>query len=54
VLYIRKEAIGSFQLRPGDRIKRLSNGDEFIVSTLPEDPSGEGWLFEVYLQYVRL
>jgi len=54
VLYIRKEAIGSFQLKPGDRIKRLSNGDEFIVSTLPEDPSGEGWLFEVYLQYVRL
>jgi len=54
VLYVRKEAVGSFQIKPGDRIKRLSNGDEFQVSSLPEDPSGEGWLLEIYLQYVRL
>ncbi len=53
VLYIRKEALGAFQLEPGDRIRR-SNGDEFQVVGVPEDPSGEGWLYEVYLQFIRL
>ena len=54
VLYIRKEALGSFHLQPGDRIIREDTGDEFSVTGIPEDPSGEGWLYEVYLQFVRL
>jgi len=54
VLYVRKEAIGSFRFEPGDRIVRTDTGDEFQVTALPEDPSGEGWLYEIYLQYLRL
>jgi hypothetical protein len=52
VLYIRKEALGTFRLRPNDRIHRIGTGEQFIVMGHPEDPSGEGWLFEVYLQFV--
>lgn len=52
VLYVRKEALNGFQIRPNDRVIR-ANGDEFQVTGLPEDPSGEGWLYEVYLQFLR-
>lgn len=54
VLYVRKEAIGRFRFEPGDRIKRTGTGEEFQVASVPEDPSGEGWLYEIYLQHLRL
>lgn len=53
VLYVRQEALGSFRIRINDRITRTATGDQFVVSSIPEDPSGEGWLYEVYLQFVH-
>lgn len=53
VLYVRKEALGNFRIRPSDRVVRVATNDEFVVTGLPEDPSGEGWLYEIYLQFVR-
>lgn len=54
ILYVRGEVIGDFEIQPLDTIKRLDTGEMFTVNGVPEDPSGERWLFEIPLKKIRL
>jgi len=54
ILYVRGEALNGFDIEPLDTIVRLDTGEEFTVNGVPEDPSGERWLFEIPLKKVRV
>lgn len=54
ILYVRGEVLGSFDIEPLDTIERLDTGEQFTVNGVPEDPSGERWLFEIPLKKIRL
>lgn len=54
ILYVRGEVLGNFDIEPLDTIQRLDTNEQFTVNGVPEDPSGERWLFEIPLKKVRL